>query len=86
MYAGDAWKAWIDYPWKDGNMVEIAGLHVPDTDGGVVSKRATATKEQTDAFMEMASKTGELRIGVACKSVDGGKMLWHSASMITCYN
>lgn len=84
-YVGDAGKPWVDYPWKDGNMVELAILHIPDTYGSVVNRGITVNGAATDALMAMASQTNEVRFGVACRSLEGGKMRWDSAHMHTSY-
>jgi len=85
LYAGNMDLPWVDYPWKDGNMVELAVLHVPDTQGHLVNRGVYVTGQATDDFMELARVADQIRIGVACRSKDGGKMLWHSAQLCVCY-
>lgn len=85
LYAGDMNLPWKDYPWKDGNMVELAILRIENTQGHVVNRGVSVKGPAIDALMAMAAKTDQMRFGVACRYPDGGKILWHSAQMCSSY-
>lgn len=77
-------SAYGRYPWEKASCIQLVIAHVADTAGHAKHTWAECPVARVDDLAAMKISHG-ICFGVACKSMDGGIMRWHSARMLASY-